>query len=195
MTSFTQTFVEETKRIRIKRIPTNHTLMENNIRIYTGYGPFGSRDIANTIRDKLNVKPNASLWVSYRNDPFNVSNSDIYERYGFVDFTGIDNLEDVGLMERRALLQGESVTIEISPSESWLLSIQDASVNLLRNSECSETCFIFPTNHRLNRIISENNNEENLDEETEETIDNPFCAGEISQGLGYRDAYECWIFE
>lgn len=190
-----QLYIEEIKRIRIKRIPTDQSLMTSPLGIYAGFTRFGSRDIANVIRDRLRVKPKASILVSYRNDPFDLSNTELFEKYGFVDFTGINNLEIVGLLERSALMRGETVNIVISPSETWLICIQDRNINLLRNSNRSETAHILSRNHPLNPSSSHHNDEYAIENAIIE-LRNPFAGNDNDEAsLEYGDSYTTFDFE
>lgn len=179
---------EVPRRIRIKRIPTDPSKFRQLLG-YIGYGNFSSFFIGDTIREKLRVKPMAALRVSYREDPFDSSNTELFIKYGFLDFTGIENEENTGLEDRMALLRGEDVSIIISPSETWILTLQERNTNLLQNSQNSETGYYFPRNHVLNI------NSEMYDPDSFEGFNNPFCNGEEQPSLGYRDQYEAWKFE
>lgn len=178
---------EVIRRIRIKRVETDPTLYHSFVG-YTGFGRFNSFFIGETIRDKLKVKPIAALKVTYREVGF--QNANEYTTYGFVDFTGIENLESTGLEERTTLLQGEEVSIIISPTETWILSLEERDFNLLLGSQSSETGYYFPRDHILNPRSNM------YDRESEFTgFVNPFCGEQEEEGIGYRDAYSTWRFE
>lgn len=178
------------RRIKIKRIPTDPTRMRQLLG-YIGYGRFDSFSVGDTIAEKLKVKPTAALTVSYREDPFDPTNNELFTKYGFVDFTGIDNLENIGLEERRALLRGEEVSIVISTTETWSLTLHERNTNLLQDSNRSETAYYFPWQH----VLNPRSNIYNTDfREIPDPFINPFCGGDHDESVGYRDAYSTWRF-
>jgi len=174
----------EIKRIRIKRLPTNPNI-ERYGDLYFGYGDFNAITIINIIQNKLHIKPKTVLEICWRNSPFE-TNVCPFERYGFIDVTGLDNLEPNGLMERTELLNGNTISIIISQNETWLLCLQDMSVNLLRNSNYSITTYVISQNFEFSREGDEPT-------EYEQLFDSPFNAGEPTRGLGYRDSYTAYI--
>jgi hypothetical protein len=177
-------------RIRIKRIPTDQSLIKKGIiNEYQGYGDFNSLFIKNIIAEKLGVEPTVVACICYKKDPFDSSSFESLSQYGFVDFKGINGPDENGIKEKLSLMNGETVSIVISKSETWEICIQNQNVNLMSNSENSETMYIFPFDHCLNPNSQNYNIEKN-----KEYFKNPFCAGE-EKPIGYKNTYINWIFE
>ena len=137
--------------------------------------------------NSLHIKPKTVLEICWRNSPFE-TNDCPFENYGFIDVTGLNNLEPNGLMERTELLNGNTISIIISQNETWLLCLQDMSVNLLRNSNYSITTHVISQNFEF-----EFSGEGDEPTEYELTFVSPFTAREPTQGLGYRDSYTAYI--
>ena len=187
MTASTQPIIT---RIMVKRVRINQNT--NTVRGSTSYGDFSAFFIGNKIRDYLCVKPTSALMVNYREDPFDPSNTELFTTYGFVDFTGIDSLDNDGFEYRQALLGGEEVIISINEHINWVLSLQERTTNLLHNSSSSETAYYFPKEHPLN---PRSNIYNSYNDDRIHMFDNPFCAGDEDPRMGYRDAYTSWTFE
>jgi hypothetical protein len=165
-------------RIRIKRIATDPELLDF-FGTYSGFIGFEGTTIARILRDNIGCIPSHTLHAIYRLDPFEQNNTEDFTQYGFIEctFGNIENLSIENQQNRINLLQGETVSIIISPSETWNLSLCDRNINLLAHTDRSVTIYFIPQNQ-----YDSNNNLSIIS-------NNPFTANEREVGLGYRDAY------
>ena len=189
-----------TRRFRITRVATNPDLF-HPLFGYRGFHGFNKEFIYNTIREKLKVKPKAILRANYYVDIFDLSNIKPLTKYEFFDVLEKDIQENADLDFWATLLRENQVNIIISENETWNLSLQDKSINLLKDSYSSETTHVLPWDHLFNPNLprkSDTNLPKNEDYNyyaEEWPLINPFCANEEEPGPGYRDAYTSYLFE
>jgi hypothetical protein len=166
--------LEELKRIRVQRIPTNEDLY-TEFGLYTGYASFDAVFVANYLIDVIRIHPTKALKVSYGQNynPFNTSENVSGIDFVFIDFRWQENAMN---MRRQFELQHE-MRLQISNTEVWLLTMQDPLFNLMNRSQ-SSTSFYF---------ISSNNPPGNSNY-WELTHEMPFDAGDSQPAMGYRDA-------
>lgn len=148
----------------------------NVLGMYDGFGHFDCHNVAKVLHTAMRILPKKVLSVTYppNNDPFeNMSNPDS-SHYIFIDFHWIDQNSNI----ERLLRRQKYYCIHRSPSEVWLLKLQDFETNLLRHSHTSTIMYF--TNIKP---------EEQHDDYDCIFEEKRFDGNEEDPPMGYRDAY------
>lgn len=165
-------FLETLKRIRITRLPTavgNY----NFLGMYMDYEAFDCLYVAKALHVHMSILPKKAMSVMYLpgNDPFDPSNTED-TNYVFLDFLWMVDDSNV----RRQLGRGNEIRIQRSPTEVWVISLQDPQVNLMHHSHASTTMY-----------FSDHNSQEDADY-WRLANDMPFDGGEGPESITYRNA-------
>jgi len=164
-------FIETLRRIRIKRLPTAEGDY-NFLGMYTGFGPFDCLYIAKVLHVHLCILPKKALSVMYLagNDPFDPTNIDD-TNYAFLDFYWL--VDDSN--HRRVLGRGNEIQIYRSPTEVWVIALQDPLQNLLHQTHSSISVYF-------------SDSEEQHMDYWELANEMPFDGDEDDPPMGYRNA-------
>lgn len=151
---------------------------------FTHSGSFDATHVSTYLSNLLNIDVSKAIKMSYK-----IKNSEtlqeIFTNYVFIDFDWNSNESNRFVLEQKSLLlEGQPVLINISQNESWIVSLQDKSINVMKNSQSSSLMYFINEND----IIPEDK-EEYSNWVAKTILNEPFDAMEEPPSMGYRDEY------
>lgn len=167
-------------RIRVKCLP-----IKCDLHFRSRDENLDAKDVSTYLCNLFNIVPLKAIMVSYQ-VKHNEILQQIYTKYVFVDFYWNSNESNRFIIENKALLlQGQTILINISQNVTWEISLQDKSINVMKDSSSSVLMYFICKNEN----VPEDDEEYNNLIATIKTND-PFDAMEEPPSMGYRDSYE-----